>query len=138
MIALPRRCAGVALLLISSALLAAPKEQPSVGDAKNGEVLYGRCVACHALAYDRTGPRHCGLIGRKAGTVKGFDYSDAMKRSKVVWSPKTLDEFLANPLKTVPGTAMGYAGVTDSKERRDLIAYLSEVNESDECKKRSP
>lgn len=120
-----------ALLLVAGAALA----QSTAGDVKNGEVLYGRCVACHALAYDRTGPRHCGLLGRKAGSIKGFDYSDAMKRSKLVWTQKSLDQFLANPLKTVPGTAMGYAGVTDPKERSDLIAYLREANNSEECRK---
>lgn len=128
------RSAGIALSLMAGVVLAAPKGQPTSGDIKNGEALYGRCVACHALAYDRTGPRHCGLLGRKAGTVKDFQYSDAMKRSKIVWTPKTLDHFLANPFKALPGTTMGYAGVTDAKERSDLIAYLSEANKSEECK----
>ena len=67
--------------------------------------------------------------------MKDFPYSDAMKRSKIVWSEKTLDRFLANPLKAVPGTAMGYAGVTDRKERADLIAYLEQANASPECRK---
>ena len=120
-----------ALMLMAGAALA----QPTAGDVKNGEALYGRCVACHALAYDRTGPRHCGLLGRKAGSIKGFEYSAAMKRSKLIWTQKSLDQFLANPLKAVPGTAMGYAGVTDPKERSDLIAYLREANNSEECKK---
>ena len=135
MIAVARYSAGVALVLMAGAVLAAPKAQPSAGDVKNGEVLYGRCVACHALAYDRTGPRHCGLLGRKAGSVKGFEYSDAMKRSKVVWTAETLDKFLANPFAALPGTTMGYAGVTVPKERSDLIAYLREANNSEECKK---
>ncbi len=56
-----------------------------------------------------------------------------MRRSKIVWSGKTLDRFLANPLKAVPGTAMGYAGITDRKERADLIAYLEQANASPEC-----
>ena len=43
----------------------------TAGDAKAGEAIYARCLACHALAYDRTGPRHCGLFGRRAGSVKG-------------------------------------------------------------------
>jgi cytochrome c len=94
------------------------------GDARAGEAIHSRCLACHALAYDRTGPRHCGLLGRRAGSVPGFPYSDAMKRSKIVWSEETLDFFLADPLNVVPGTSMGYAGVADAKERRDLIAYL--------------
>ena len=96
----------------------------AAGDAARGEQLYSRCAACHALAYDRVGPRHCGLLGRRAGAVSGFDYSDAMKRSKRVWNAKTLDRFLADPVRTVPGTTMTYAGVPDPEERADLIAYL--------------
>jgi cytochrome c len=96
----------------------------AAGDPKAGEAVYSRCLACHALAYDRVGPRHCGLFGRRAGSVPGFEYSDAMKRSKLVWNEKTLDRFLADPLKTVPGTTMTYDGIADAKERADLIAYL--------------
>jgi cytochrome c len=99
----------------------------AAGDAAKGKELYGRCLACHALEYDRVGPRHCGLIGRKAGGVPGFAYSDAMKRSKIVWNNKTLDRFLADPMKTIPGTTMTYAGVSDPKERGDLIAYLQQA-----------
>lgn len=126
--------AGVALALAANATPAASIDAAQ-GHPGNGEAIYARCLACHALAYDRTGPRHCGLFGRRAGSVKGFAYSDAMKRSKIVWNEKTLDRFLANPLKTLPGTAMGYAGVTDRKERADLIAYLKQANESALCAK---
>jgi cytochrome c len=105
------------------------------GDPKAGEVIYSRCQACHALAYDRTGPRHCGLFGRRAGSVEGFPYSDAMRRSEIVWDEATLDRFLANPMKTVPGTAMGYAGVKNDQERADLIAYLKWANASGQCGK---
>jgi cytochrome c len=96
----------------------------AAGDPAAGEALYSRCLACHALAYDRVGPRHCGVVGRRAGGVPGFDYSDAMKRSKLVWDEKTLDRFLADPVKTVPGTTMTYAGVDSARDRADLIAYL--------------
>ena len=58
-----------------------------------------------------------------------------MKRSNLVWNEKTLDLFLANPGKAVPGTTMGYAGVKDRKERVDLIAYLKQVSDSAECRK---
>jgi cytochrome c len=102
-------------------------------DAKKGEEIYGRCLACHALAYDRVGPHHCGLIGRKAGGVPGFGYSPAMKRSGLTWNEKTLDRFLKNPPATVSGTTMTYAGIPDAKERADLIAYLESVNGTDAC-----
>jgi cytochrome c len=105
----------------------------AAGDATAGEAIYSRCLACHALAYDRTGPRHCGLIGRRAGSVDGFPYSEAMKRSSIVWTAETLDRFLADPLKAVPGTTMGYAGIGDARERADLIAWLIEANRSAAC-----
>jgi cytochrome c len=118
----------VARLLLAGAFALAASGAAAGGDVKRGEQLYARCAACHALAYDRVGPRHCGLIGRKAGTAGGFEYSAAMKKSGIVWSAKTLDRFLADPPKTVPGTTMTYAGVGDPKERADLIAYLASVD----------
>lgn len=122
--------AAMILGMTATAALAMPP-----GDPRAGEAIYSRCLACHALAYDRTGPRHCGLFGRRAGSVKGFPYSEAMKHSNIVWNEATLNRFLANPLKAVPGTAMGYAGVKDDKERADLIAYLKWANASELCGK---
>jgi len=61
----------------------------AAADPEKGKEIYGRCLACHALEYDRVGPRHCGLFGRRAGSVPGFAYSEAMKRSKIVWNEKT-------------------------------------------------
>ena len=98
-----------------------------VGNAKRGADIYTRCQACHALDYNRTGPKHCGVVGRKSASVPGFDYSPAMKRANLTWDEQTLDRFLANPPKMVPGTTMTYAGVPDPQERADLIAYLREA-----------
>ncbi len=135
--AAPRRLAGwrdagaVAGILLGC-LLALPAA--ANGDAERGKAIYSRCIACHALAYDRTGPRHCGLLGRRAGAVPGFSYSPALKRSGIVWTAATLDTFLRDPMKAVPGTSMGYAGVKDSAERADLVAYLAKASDSDECR----
>lgn len=106
--------------------------QPT-GSAEAGEALYARCFACHALTYNRTGPKHCGLLGRRAGSVAGFEYSDAMKRAGWVWDRKTLDRFLADPMKAIPGTTMGYAGIKSARERADLIAYLEKAGRSEAC-----
>ena len=103
------------------------------GDPQRGEEIYARCGACHAIEYDRTGPRHCGLFGRRAGSVPGFAYSPAMKRSGIVWDARTLDRFLTNPLRAVPGTTMGYAGIDDAQERADLIEYLRAATSSARC-----
>ncbi|MGH8461540.1 MAG: c-type cytochrome [Stenotrophobium sp.] len=123
---------GTVLAFMASTVVAA---NPALhGDPQKGEVVYGRCGACHSLTYDRTGPRHCGLFGRRAGSVKGFNYSAAMKKSGIVWNAKTLDKFLTNPMKMVPGTYMGYAGIPDPQDRADLIAYLKQAGASAVCK----
>jgi cytochrome c len=106
----------VALLNISPAFAA--------GDAKNGESIYSsRCIACHSIDANRTGPAHRGVYGRKAGAVADYDYSPALKKSKIIWNEKTLNKWLANPEKLIPGQKMGYS-VPDAKDRMDLIAYL--------------
>lgn len=104
-------------------------------DPLRGEQLYGRCQACHALAYDRVGPRHCGVLGRRAGSVPGFEYSPALKKSGLVWNEKTLKLFLTKPLKLVPGSSMTYDGVPNAVDRDDLVAYLKQVNGEAVCKK---
>lgn len=89
---------------------------------------------CHAPGYDRIGPRRCGLIGRHADTVRGFAYSRSVKTSAIVWNAGTLDRFLAEPSRTVRGTTMTYACVPETRERADLIAYLTRAgNSAREC-----
>jgi cytochrome c len=121
------RAAALSLALALALSIASAATAGAPAQVRAGEAVYARCMACHALAYDRTGPHHCGLFGRRAGSVPGFPYSGAMKQSAIVWNARTLDCFLANPAKAVPGTTMGYAGVTDAKERTALIAYLREA-----------
>ena len=120
------RAPRLVLLSAVTALLAAcsgggggPK-----GDAVRGETLYAQCAGCHKLQENFTGPMHCGLVGRKAGSVPDFPYSEAMRSSGLTWDAKTLDEFLASPISYVPGTMMGFAGLHDAQDRADLIAYL--------------
>lgn len=119
-----------AVLLLGSVVSAG-----AAPDAARGEQIYSRCMACHALATDRVGPRHCGVVGRRAGTVAGFEYSKAMKESKLIWDEKTLDRFLTKPLKLVPGSSMTYDGVPEASDRADLIAYLKQAASSPPCKR---
>jgi len=127
----PRWAALTAALLFAA--LDAAAAAPS---AARGEAIYARCAACHALAQNRVGPKHCGLIGRTSGSVPNFDYSPAMKSAHIVWNAQTLERFLADPLKMVPGTTMTYAGIPDAGERADLIAYLREAGRSPQCRAR--
>jgi cytochrome c len=106
-------------------LLLALQAAPDRAALQRGEQVYTRCAACHAIDANRTGPQHCGLFGRRAGSAPGFDgYSAALRKSKIVWNERTLDNFIRSPFDAVPGTAMGYAGVKDDAERADLIAWL--------------
>jgi cytochrome c len=118
-----RRGLLLAIVVLSHPLAA----DPIRGDPGRGERIYDRCMACHSIDRDRTGPRHEGLVGRRVGAVPGFNYSAAMKKAGaagMVWDEATLDKFLENPTKFLPGTRMGYAGVKDAQERADLIAFL--------------
>jgi len=120
---------AAALVVLAATVPLAVSALPP-GDPARGEKIYGRCMACHSIDRDRTGPRHAGLFGRRAGSVPGFPYSAAMKKAGeggLVWNEQTLDKFLRNPTKFIPGTRMGYAGVKDDQERADLIAYLKEA-----------
>lgn len=118
--------------------MAAAPTAPAAPDATRGEAIYARCQACHALAFDRVGPRHCGLLGRHAGSLPDYGYSAALKRSAIVWDDKSLDRFLAAPMKAVPGTSMTYDGIPDRQERADLIAYLRQVDQTPVCRASAP
>jgi cytochrome c len=96
----------------------------AAGEAVRGKTLYAaKCAACHSLEYNGVGPAHRGVFERKAGVAAGYEYSPALKASSLTWNAATLDRWLANPEKLVPGQKMGIA-IADAKERRDLIAYL--------------
>ena len=134
----PARKFIVGLLGAAFALAGATQvfaDDTSKDNWKAGSSVYFHCTACHSLAHNSRGPRHCGLFGRRAGSAKGYIYSDAMEHSKIVWNETTLDRFLENPQAAVPGTAMGYEGVKDPQERADLIAFLRKASTSAACRR---
>jgi cytochrome c len=98
---------------------------PPAPDLDNGRRLYAACAACHSPeAQPTAGPTLTGVVGRRAGTVPGFRYSRALKNARTTWDSSTLDSFLADPQTALPGNAMPFPGLPDSKERADVIAYL--------------
>ena len=114
--------AFVAVLVLAGATASPGYAQ----DAEHGKTVFKTCAACHATDHDnRVGPGLEGIIDRKAGTVPGFRYSDAMKKSGIVWDAKTLDAYLESPQKVVPGNKMTYAGVNNPTDRSDLVTYLA-------------
>jgi cytochrome c len=97
----------------------------AAGDASRGAQAYqARCGGCHSVESDRVGPRHAGVFGRRAGSIAGFDYSPALKGSRVVWNAETLDQWLSNPESLIPGQRMGYS-LADAAARADVIAFLA-------------
>ena len=99
----------------------------TAADLARGEVLGFACVACHKLkAGEGTliGPNLSGVFGRRAGAVADFAYSPALRASGLVWTPVSLEAWLADPTGFVAGTTMAFAGYRSPEDRRDLIAYL--------------
>ena len=96
------------------------------GDAAAGEKVFVKCKTCHTLEVgkNKVGPSLAGLIGRPAGSLADFNYSDAMKASGLTWDEATLNEYLADPKGKVPGNKMVFAGVKKDEDRANLIAYL--------------
>jgi cytochrome c len=84
------------------------------------------CAGCHTVDPGKTsyGPNLRGVVGRKAGSLPGYAYSDALKASDMVWSVQNLDKWLTSPQKTVPGTKMPFTGYADPEKRRQIIDYL--------------
>ncbi len=94
------------------------------GDPVAGNMLYQACMGCHSLDENDIGPKHRGIVGRKAGIIPGYAYSAALKSSSIIWTPEKLNVWLANPQKLVPGAKMFFS-VSSPKQRTDIIAYLA-------------
>jgi cytochrome c len=105
------------------ALLAAAPPACAAGDAAHGEALYEGCQDCHSFDRNEVGPRHRGVFGRKAGSLPDYSYSDALKTSNIVWDDRTLDLWLTDPQKFVPGSKMFYH-LAEEQDRADVIAFL--------------
>src|SRR5262245_24806539 len=121
-------------MMLAAALgcLSAGGARAAGGDAVRGERQFQRCFACHSVdpgeAARLQGPSLAGVVGRRAASVTGFEYSDAMKAkgaAGLVWDASALDRYLADPEAFVPGTTMSVPPLGDAQARADLIAYLS-------------
>jgi cytochrome c len=99
----------------------------AAADLDKGRRLFLQCRACHSLeegGANKVGPNLWGMFGRKAGLAPGFSYSEAVSKASIVWSPVTLDTWLARPSEFLPGNRMVYAGMPDPADRASLIAYV--------------
>jgi len=96
------------------------------GDAAKGEKVFAQCKACHVAeeGKNRVGPSLWAVVGRKSGSIAGFNYSKANKESGVTWSEDVLFTYLEAPAKFMPGTRMAFGGLKNPQDRADVIAYL--------------
>lgn len=118
-----------AVAALCLALLSTP---PAVAqDSVAGSGLFAeQCASCHSVTKgdNGTGPALAGMAGKPAGEVAGFSYSPAMKSSGKLWDDATLNLYLTNPKRAVPGTKMALGGIADPDDRANLIAYLKTLH----------
>ena len=99
----------------------------TVGDIERGRKLYIQCRACHSLKPNETnriGPSLYGIINQQAGSIEGYEYSEALKQSNVYWNLDNLDQWIEKPYEMIPGNKMVFSGMRKKQDRNDLIAYI--------------
>ena len=116
--------AGIALL--ASLSVAAAQ------DAAAGEKVFdSKCKVCHRIGEGAkifVGPVLNGVVGRRAGSYPGYNYSEANKKSGITWDEATLKKYLKNPKEVVPGTKLVFPGITNEQDIDNVIAYLKQFN----------
>ena len=112
---------------LAAGLLAAVAMQPVMAaDVDHGKTLYKACAACHGIdgLGGTLGPNLVGVVGRKAGTLTDFRYSNAMTHSNVVWDDANLRDYVINPQAKIKGNRMPFSGVGSDRDADDIVAYL--------------
>ena len=94
--------------------------------AADGQKIFKRCVSCHSFTKNKMGPTLGNIFGKKAGSVKGYRYSKAIRKSDIIWTDCTLDQFLIKPRKYIKGTKMRFSGLKKKSQREAVIKYLKE------------
>lgn len=123
---------GWAVWLLAGGAVTAAGLAPAGGDPARGEHVFQRCFACHSVVAGEDQlprPNLRAAIGRRAGTQPGFRYSPALIEAGargLVWTRATLDAYLADPERFLPGTAMAMPGLTVAADRHDVIDYLQQ------------
>ena len=111
-------------------MLAGAGAAQAQGDPAEGEKVFAKCQACHAVdeAENGVGPHLVDIFGREAGSLEDYRYSSALEDSGIVWEDETISEYVKAPKDLVPGTKMVFAGIKDDEEIADLLAYLHAAN----------
>ena len=89
------------------------------------ELFEKRCGGCHAIDRDKEGPRLGGVLGRPSASIDSFQYSEALRKARIAWTEETLEKWLADPEKLVPGNDMAFH-VEKAEERRAIIEFLKQ------------
>jgi cytochrome c2 len=113
--------------LLASVLVGLVASTASAADAEKGKQIFDRrCQICHSMerGVNKLGPSLAGVVGSKAGSVSGYNYSEALQDSDIVWTEHNLDQWLANPHQFIPGDKMPFPGLKSATERQDVLAYL--------------
>lgn len=124
-------------LVVGAAVIVAMPGLAAAQDLENGKAVWNKCRACHQVgesAKNLVGPVLNGLLGRKAGTVEGFNYSEANKSSGITWDEPTFREYIKNPKAKIPNTKMVFAGLSDERDIEDLLAFLKQYGPDGKAK----
>lgn len=119
---------GMFISLTITTLLLGSQASRAAGDLKRGAGEFAQdCAVCHSAmaGKNKIGPSLFAVIGRKAGSIADFVYSDAMKQSAIEWTPDKLDAYIENPKQLMPGNKMPFKGISEDQERADIIVYLN-------------
>lgn len=113
------------VMAFTAGMLLVISKASALPSAAHGEELYQSCQDCHSLDTNDVGPKHRGVFGRKAGSVPDYNYSAALRNSGITWTDVTLDKWLTDPQKLVPGAKM-FFHLDSAQDRADVIEFLKE------------
>ncbi|WP_407178581.1 c-type cytochrome [Bradyrhizobium sp. STM 3562] len=119
--------------VFAALFMAAGLGQACAQDAAAGEKVFAVCKACHQIgdnAKNAVGPVLNGLFGRNSGSVEGYSYSEANKKSGITWDEATFTDYIKDPKAKIPGTKMAFAGIKDEQKIKDLIAFLHQYDKA--------
>jgi cytochrome c len=117
-----RRCVWLLRASIASILMGVPA---FAADPIHGKELFIACLACHTEHADALGPSLKAVVGRKAGSLEGFRYSNAMLRSGIIWDDANLRDYLRDPQSKIRGNHMPFSGFANASDADDVVAYLN-------------
>jgi cytochrome c len=121
-------CARLLVLMVAATgFTAAAHAASTAGDVAAGKAAFNKCASCHQVgpsARGGFGPQLNGIIGRAAAASKDYNYSPALRNSRIIWTEDKLRAFLKSPSDVVPGTKMRFWGISDEQQLSNLLAYM--------------